>query len=117
MIRISKIVLCLVIISLLITLFFTKHGLASKEETLARLQVDLARERGRTKALEAEIALQEDPENLRRLASIYLNFEPIQTKQEIAFSQLPRFDNEDISFVSKNIPMKGNENTIIVHQP
>lgn len=90
MIRLVNFVAFLVAVALLAALYVAKTGTASDQQRLAELQADLARERGRISALEAEIALQEDHENLRRLARIYLGFEPVRHDQEIIFSELPR---------------------------
>lgn len=90
MIRLVNCVAFLVAVALLAALYVAKTGTASDQQVLAELQADLARERGRISALEAEIALQEDHENLRRLARIYLGFEPVRHDQEIIFSELPR---------------------------
>lgn len=90
MIRFVEIVGVLVAAVLLAALYVAKSGTASDQEKLAELQAELARERGRISALEAEIAHQEDPENLRRLARAYLGFEPVRHDQELAFSELPR---------------------------
>jgi hypothetical protein len=90
MIRLVNCVAACVAIALLAALYVAKTGTASDQQVLAELQADLARERGRISALEAEIALQEDHENLRRLARIYLGFEPVRHDQEIIFSELPR---------------------------
>jgi hypothetical protein len=90
MIRLVNLVAGLVALVLLAALYVAKTGTASDQQRLAELQADLARERGRISALEAEIALQEDHENLRRLARIYLGFEPVRHDQEIIFSELPR---------------------------
>ncbi|WP_421859739.1 cell division protein FtsL [Oceanicaulis sp.] len=90
MIRIVEIVGVLVAAILLAALYVAKSGTASDSEKLAQLQAELARERGRISALDAEIAHQEEPENLRRLARAYLGFEPVRPEQELAFSELPR---------------------------
>lgn len=90
MIRLVNCVAALVAVALLAALYVAKTGASSDQQRLAELQADLARERGRISALEAEIALQEDHENLRRLARIYLGFEPVRHDQEIIFSELPR---------------------------
>ncbi len=90
MIRFVIIVGVLVAAVLLAALYVAKSGTASDQEKLAQLQADLARERGRISALDVEIAHQEDPENLRRLARVYLGFEPVRPDQELAFSELPR---------------------------
>lgn len=90
MIRIVEVLAALVAASLLAALYFAKSSTAADQQELARLEAELARERGRISALEAEIALQEDPDNLRRLARAHLGFEPVRGDQEIAFSDLPR---------------------------
>ena len=90
MIRLVEVLAALVAASLLAALYFAKSSTAADQQELARLEAELARERGRISALEAEIAHQEDPENLRRLARAYLGFEPMRGDQEIAFSDLPR---------------------------
>lgn len=92
MIRFVEVVGVLVAAALLAALYVAKTGTASDQEQLAELQAELARERGRISSLEAEIAHQEDPENLRRLARAYLGFEPVRHDQELAFSELPRID-------------------------
>lgn len=94
MIRFAEIVAGLVAAALLAALYFAKSGTAGDQQELARIQAEIARERGRISALEAQIAYQEDPENLRRLARIYLGFEPVRADQEIAFSELPRLTAE-----------------------
>ena len=96
MIRIVEIVGVLVAAVLVAALYVAKSGTASDQEKLAELQAELARERGRISALEAEIAHQEDPENLRRLARAYLGFEPVRHDQEMAFSELPRLSSDDV---------------------
>ncbi|KAA5805297.1 hypothetical protein F1654_04775 [Alkalicaulis satelles] len=90
MIRLVNIVAACVALALLAALYVAKTGTAGDQQTLAALHAELARERGRISALEAEIALQEDHENLRRLARLYLGFEPVRHDQEIGFSDLPR---------------------------
>jgi len=81
----------LIVVAALVGLVYTsKESAGSDLEALAKLQAELARERGRISALEAEIAHREDPENLRRLARHYLGFEPVRHDQEVAFSELPR---------------------------
>lgn len=92
MIRFAEIIAGVVAASLLAALYFAKSGTGEDYQELARLEAELARERGRISALEAEIAYQEDPENLRRLARQYLGFEPVRGDQEIAFSDLPRVE-------------------------
>ena len=90
MIRVAEILAAIVAASLLAALYFAKSSTGAEQQQLVELEVELARERVRISALEAEIALQEDPENLRRLARVYLGFEPLRGDQEIAFSELPR---------------------------
>ena len=97
MIRIVEIVGVLVAAVLLAALYVAKSGTANDQEKLAQLQAELARERGRISALDAEISHQEEPENLRRLARAYLGFEPVRPEQELAFSELPRLSAEDAS--------------------
>lgn len=97
MIRIAELIASFVAVALLVALFMAKSGTASREQELARLQAELARERGRISALEAEIAHQENPDNLRRLARIYLGFEPLRQDQEYAFSELPRVHPDEAS--------------------
>ena len=96
MIRIAEIIAGLVAAALVAALFVAKSGTANEEQKLAELQAELARERGRISALRAEIAHQEDHDNLRRLARLYLGFEVIRPEQEIAFSQLPRLNDQNI---------------------
>ena len=96
MIRFAEILAGVVAASLLAALYFAKSGAAADQAQLADLQAELARERGRISALRAEIAHQEDGENLRELARLYLGFEPVTGDQEIAFTQLPRFDAGDV---------------------
>jgi len=96
MIRFVEIVGVLVAAVLVAALYVAKSGTASDQEKLAQLQAELARERGRISALDAEIAHQEDPENLRRLARAYLGFEPVRHDQELAFSELPRLSQGDL---------------------
>lgn len=91
MIRFAEILAGIVAASLLAALYFAKSGAAADQVELANLQAELARERGRISALRAEIAHQEDGENLRELARLYLGFEPVTGDQEIAFTELPRF--------------------------
>ena len=90
MIRLAEVLAAVVAASLLAALYFAKSSTAADHHELARIEAELARERGRISALEAEIAHQEDPENLRRLARVYLGFEPVRGDQEIAFADLPR---------------------------
>jgi hypothetical protein len=90
MIRLAEVLAALVAASLLASLYFAKSSTGADQQQLARIEADLARERGRISALEAEIAHQEDPENLRRLARLYLGFEPVRSDQEIDFADLPR---------------------------
>ena len=92
MIRFAEILAGVVAASLLAALYFAKSGTAADQAELASLQAELARERGRISALRAEIAHQEDGENLRELARLYLGFEPVTGDQEIAFTELPRFE-------------------------
>jgi hypothetical protein len=70
MIRIAEIIAGLVAAALVAALFVAKSGTANEEQKLAELQAELARERGRISALRAEIAHQEDHDNLRRLARL-----------------------------------------------
>lgn len=95
MIRFAEILAGIVAASLLAALYFAKSGTAADQAELANLQAELARERGRISALRAEIAHQEDGENLRQLARLYLGFEPVRGDQEIAFTELPRFEAEE----------------------
>ena len=92
MIRLVEILAAIVAASLLCALYFAKSSTGEDQQSLARLEAELARERGRISSLEAEIAHQEHPDNLRRLAREHLGFEPVRGDQEIAFSDLPRVD-------------------------
>jgi hypothetical protein len=92
MIRLAEILAGIVAISLLAALYVAKTGAAGDRAELADLQAELARERGRISSLSLEIEHQEKDENLRRLARLYLGFEPVRGDQEIAFTELPRFD-------------------------
>ncbi len=92
MIRIAEILAGVVALSLLAALYVAKTGASGDQAELAQLQAELARERGRISALRLQISHQEDNDNLRRLARAYLGFEPVRGDQEIAFSELPRFD-------------------------
>ena len=100
MIRFAEILAGIVAASLLAALYFAKSGTAADQTELANLQAELARERGRISALRAEIAHQEDGENLRELARLSLGFEPVRGDQEVAFTQLPRFEAEGEGEVS-----------------
>ncbi|XBQ14945.1 MAG: hypothetical protein ABL308_08205 [Oceanicaulis sp.] len=95
MIRFATIVAGLVAAALVAALYLAQAGASEDRAELARLEAAIADEKERIKALDAQIAYQEDPENLRRLARIYLGFEPVRTDQEIAFSRLPRMDAEE----------------------
>ena len=101
MIRVAEILAGMVAASLVAALYFAKESTGADQQELARLEAELARERGRISALEAEIALQEDPENLRRLARAYLGFEPVRGDQEIAFSDLERVSAPSVSPVTQ----------------
>ena len=90
MIKFVNALAMLVAVALGFALMIASENTATDLEHLERLQSDLARERGRISALEVEIAAQEDRENLRRLARVYLGFEPVEREQRIALSELPR---------------------------
>jgi hypothetical protein len=92
MIRLAEILAGIVAISLLAALYVAKTGAAGDQAELANLQAELARERGRISALRLQISHQEDGDNLRRLARLYLGFEPVRGDQEITFTELPRFE-------------------------
>ena len=92
MIRLAEILAAIVAVSLLAALYVAKTGAASDQAELANLQAELARERSRISALRLQVSHQEDGENLRRLARVYLGFEPVRGDQEVAFSELPRFE-------------------------
>lgn len=95
MIRIVEILAACVAAALLAALYLAKSGAASDQQRLAELQADIARERARIGHLQAEVALQEDPENLRRLARLYLGFEPLRPEQEWSLADLPRAPRDD----------------------
>ncbi len=92
MIRLAEILAGIVAVSLLAALYVAKTGASSDQAELASLQAELARERMRISALRLQTSHQEDGENLRRLARLYLGFEPVRGDQEVAFSELPRFE-------------------------
>ena len=80
---------------LLAALYIAKTDASSAQDRLARLQAELAEERGRINTLTANIAHLEDPEHLRELARAHLGFEPARPSQEILLSDLPRVDPEE----------------------
>ncbi|PWE17724.1 hypothetical protein DDZ18_08700 [Marinicauda salina] len=82
--------------ALLAALYIAKTDASSAQDRLARLQAELAEERGRINTLTANIAHLEDPEHLRELARAHLGFEPARPSQEILLSDLPRVDPEDV---------------------
>jgi hypothetical protein len=90
MIRIVEFIAACVAAALLAALYLAKSGAASDQHRLAELQAEIGRERARIGHLQAEVALQEDPENLRRLARLYLGFEPLRPEQEWSLADLPR---------------------------
>jgi len=96
MIRIVEIIAACVAAALLAALYLAKSGAASDQQRLAQLQAEIGRERARIGHLQAEVALQEDPENLRRLARIYLGFEPLRSEQEWSLADLPRAPRDDM---------------------
>jgi TolA-binding protein len=63
-------------------------GANAAQDRLARLQTELAQERGRINTLTANIAHLEDPENMRALASVHLGFAPVRPSQEVTLADL-----------------------------
>ncbi|MGJ3231362.1 MAG: cell division protein FtsL [Oceanicaulis sp.] len=94
MIRIVEILAGGVAMALIAALYLAKTGAEADQQRLAELQAEIGRERARIDHLQAEVALQEDPENLRRLARIYLGFEPLRPEQEWDLADLPRAGRE-----------------------
>lgn len=95
MIRIVEGLALVVAAALFAALYLAKSGADADQQRLADLQAEIGRERARIDDLQAEVALQEDPENLRRLARIYLGFEPLRADQEWDLSDLPREPQSD----------------------
>lgn len=73
---------------LLMALYIAKTDANAAQDRLARLQAELAQERGRINTLTANIAHLEDPENLRALARAHLGFEPVRPAQEVTLADL-----------------------------
>ncbi|TRO90676.1 hypothetical protein FKB34_14035 [Glycocaulis profundi] len=73
---------------LLMALYIAKTDANAAQDRLARLQTELAQERGRINTLTANIAHLEDPENLRALARAHLGFEPVRPAQEVTLADL-----------------------------
>lgn len=73
---------------LLMALYVAKTDADAAQDRLARLQADLAQERGRINTLTANMAHLEDPENLRELARVHLGFEPVRPAQEVSLADL-----------------------------
>ncbi|MEQ8405750.1 MAG: hypothetical protein RKE49_11680 [Oceanicaulis sp.] len=94
MIRIVELLAGAVAMALIAALYLAKSGAEADQQRLAELQAEIGRERARIGHLQAEVALQEDPENLRRLARIYLGFEPLRPEQEWVLSDLPRASDD-----------------------
>ncbi len=90
MIRIVEVLAGLVALALVAALYLAKTGAEADQQRLADLQAEIGRELSRIDDLQAEVALQEDPENLRRLARLYLGFAPLRPEQEWTLSDLPR---------------------------
>jgi len=75
-------------LALTLALYLARSEASSGEDRLERLQAELERERGRISQLQAELALKDSPENLRRLALAHLDVQPMQQEQRISLSML-----------------------------
>ena len=94
--------LCALVAAILVfALYVAKTEASSSEARLAQLQRELAEERGAINTLSANIAHLEDPEYLRVLAREHLGFEPVRTDQEIAITDLPRVDPEQMDVLAQ----------------
>ena len=89
MIRALNVIAFIVASALAVALYIAKTEAQGEQERLARLQAQLADERGQISVLNAEIAHLENPERLRALARRYLGFEPLDPSREVALSDLP----------------------------
>ncbi len=83
-------------LALMLAIYVARSEMSDRGDRLASLQDDLARERGRISQLQAELALKDSPENLRRLALAHLDVRPLDQRQRITLAMLEPSSPDDL---------------------
>jgi hypothetical protein len=89
MIRPGTIVWLLLVIAVGYAMFQVKYEVMQQEETLARLNKDIADSREQIRVIDAEWSYLTRPDRLKRLAARYLNLAPIAAAQIAELSTVP----------------------------
>jgi cell division protein FtsL len=89
MIRPGTVIWLLLIVIVGFTLFQVKYEVMQQEETLARLNAQIAEGRERVRVLDAEWSYLTRPDRLNRLAAKYLDLQPVSAAQIVDLAAIP----------------------------
>jgi cell division protein FtsL len=89
MIRPGTVIWLLLIVIVGFTLFQVKYEVMQQEETLARLNTQIAEGRERLRVLDAEWSYLTRPDRLNRLAAKYLDLQPMSAAQIVDLAAIP----------------------------
>lgn len=93
MIRTGTILWLLIVIAVGYAMFQVKYEVMQQEETLARLNKEIADSREQIRMVDAEWSYLTRPDRLRRLTSRYLNLAPIAAAQIAELNAVPERSN------------------------
>jgi len=104
MIRPGTIVWLLLVVAVGYAMFQVKYEVMQQEETLARLNREIADSREQIRVIDAEWSYLTRPDRLKRLAARYLNLAPIAAAQIGELSTVPERPDAPPALVAKRNP-------------
>jgi cell division protein FtsL len=101
MIRPGTVLWLLLVIAVGYAMFQVKYEVMQQEETLGRLNKEIADSREQIRMVDAEWSYLTRPDRLRRLATRYLNLTPIAAAQIAALNTVPERPDAPAALVLK----------------
>ena len=88
--RVLEILALTLLLGLVVAVYLSKTGAGNERSLIAQTETEIAAERERIRALQAEVAHLEAPERLERLAVQHLAMAPTPADRETTIDQLPQ---------------------------
>ena len=104
MIRAGTILWLLLVVAVGYAMFQVKFEVMQQEETLARLNKEIADSREQIRMVDAEWSYLARPDRLKRLAARYLNLAPIAAAQIAELNTVPERPDAPAALVAKPNP-------------
>lgn len=89
MIRPGTVIWLLLVVAVGYAMFQVKYEVMQQEDTLARLNREIAETREQTRVIDAEWSYLTRPDRIKRLTARYLNLSPIAAAQIMELSAVP----------------------------